>query len=135
MRSAARTATLLLIPLVLSGLAAGGNGGRPDRPWRTLPLVTDGKVDGNWTHVGGGGFAVEDGGLRTECDEKGLGLLLYGREKFGDCQIRVVYRAKDQEFHGVRRGAATVGGGVAEGVPSLPLVPSRQQPCRGHVRL
>ena len=100
MRSALRTATLLLIPLSLTGLAAGGNGGRPDRPWRTLPLVTDGKVDGNWTHVGGGDFAVEDGGLRTECDEKGLGLLLYGREKFGDCQIRVVYRGKDARSNG-----------------------------------
>jgi hypothetical protein len=45
--------------------------------------------------IGYGGFAVDDGSLRTECSEKGLGLLVYGKENFGDCQIRVVYRSKD----------------------------------------
>ncbi len=33
--------------------------------------------------------------LRTECDEKVMGLLLYKKEKLGNCQIRVVYRCKD----------------------------------------
>src|SRR5262249_34807841 len=65
------------------------------RPWRTLPLITAGKVDRDWAHLGWGGFSVEDGFLRTDCDEKGMGLLLYTKEKFGDCQIRVVYRVKD----------------------------------------
>src|ERR1051326_4213785 len=34
--------------------------------WRALPLVTDGKVDTNWVHVGWGGFIVDDGVLRTD---------------------------------------------------------------------
>src|SRR5688572_23551139 len=58
-----------------------------DDGWRTLPLVKDGKVDPAWVQVGYGGFAVHDGTMRTDCDEKGLGLLLYRKEKFGDCQI------------------------------------------------
>jgi hydrogenase maturation factor len=65
------------------------------RGWRQLPLVKDGKVDPAWVHLGYGGFVVDDDGLRTECDEKGLGLLLYQKEKLGDCQIRVVYKQKD----------------------------------------
>jgi hypothetical protein len=45
--------------------------------------------------VGWGGFVVDDGALRTECHAKGLGLLFYGKERFGNCQIRVVFRSKD----------------------------------------
>jgi hypothetical protein len=67
----------------------------PPHPWRSLPLIKDGKVDPAWVHLGYGGFVVEDDTLRTECDEKGLGLLLYEKEKFGDCQMRVVYKQKD----------------------------------------
>lgn len=63
--------------------------------WRSLPLVTDAKVDPNWVHLGWGGFAVEDGVLRTECDPKGLGLLVYRKERLGNCQIRVVFKTKD----------------------------------------
>lgn len=64
--------------------------------WRSLPLI-DGQssVDKSWTHVGWGGFVVDDGALRTECDEKGMGLLVYRKERFGNCQIRVVYKSKD----------------------------------------
>lgn len=69
--------------------------GDPPGGRRALPLITDGKVDPNWVQVGWGGFAVADGALRTECDEKGMGLLLYRAEKYGDCQLRVVYRPKD----------------------------------------
>jgi hypothetical protein len=81
-------------------LAAGSRptGAEDDRPadgWRALPLVTDGKADPAWVHVGYGRFAVEGGALRAEPDERGLGLLLYTKEKFGDCQVRVVYRATD----------------------------------------
>src|SRR5205814_890987 len=75
-------------------LAAGADD-RPADGWRSLPLVTEGKVDPAWVQVGYGHFAVEDGTLRTEPDEKGLGLLLYRKEKFGNCQVRVVYKAKD----------------------------------------
>jgi hypothetical protein len=60
--------------------------------WRTLPLVTDGKIDMAWAQVGWGGFGVEGAALRTEPDERGMGFLLYKPQKFGDCQIRVVYR-------------------------------------------
>jgi hypothetical protein len=63
--------------------------------WRTLPLIANGKVDEAWCHVGWGGFVVDDGALRTECDPKGLGLLVYKKEKFGNCQLRVVYKTKE----------------------------------------
>ncbi len=92
MRSMIPGAVLLLVPCLWAG--AGGSA-QPDRPWRTLPLITDGQVDRNWTHIGWGGFVIDNGSLRTECDEKGMGLLLYQKEKFGNCQIRVVYRARD----------------------------------------
>ena len=91
-----RSAMLLAaLPMVLwTGRGAPG-GDAPPGGWRSLPLIKDGKVDPAWVQVGWGAFAVEDGTLRTEPDEKGLGLLLYPKEKFGDCQIRVVYRPKD----------------------------------------
>jgi hypothetical protein len=63
--------------------------------WQSLPLITDGKADPNWVHVGWGGFVVDDGALRTECDPKGLGLLVYRKERFGNCQIRVRFKTKD----------------------------------------
>src|SRR5881227_1126415 len=63
--------------------------------WRPLPLIRDGKVDPNWMHVGWGGFVVDDGALRTECDPKGLGLLVYKKERLGNCQIRVVFKSKE----------------------------------------
>jgi hypothetical protein len=67
----------------------------PEPAWQPLPLITDGKVDSNWVHVGWGGFVVDDGALRTECDPKGLGLLVYGKERFGNCQVRVVFKSKE----------------------------------------
>src|SRR5437867_9954477 len=63
--------------------------------WRSLPLITDGKVGTSWVHVGWGGFVVDDGALRTECDARGLGLLVYRKERFGNCQIRVVFKSKE----------------------------------------
>jgi len=64
--------------------------------WRSLPLITHGKVDPGWVHVGYGGFVVDNGALRTECDPKGLGLLVYKKERLGNCQIRVVFKTKDE---------------------------------------
>ena len=62
--------------------------------WR--PLFDGSPLDKDaWVHVGGGRFVLEDGLLRTECDDKGLGVLLYTKEKFGDCQIRVVYKSDE----------------------------------------
>jgi hypothetical protein len=69
---------------------------KPDGGWRSLPLITDGKVDPNWKHVGWGGFAVDNGALRTECDPKGLGLLVYTKERLGNCQLRIVFKTKDE---------------------------------------
>jgi hypothetical protein len=63
--------------------------------WRSLPLIAEGKVAEGWCHVGWGGFVVEDSALRTECDPKGLGLLVYQKERFGNCQIRVVFKSED----------------------------------------
>lgn len=63
--------------------------------WRPLPLITNGKLDSSWMHVGWGGFVVDDGALRTECDPKGLGLLVYKSERFGNRQIRIVFKTKD----------------------------------------
>jgi 3-keto-disaccharide hydrolase len=63
--------------------------------WRAIPLVKDGKVADGWSHVGWGKMVVDEGALRTECDERGLGLLVYTKERFGNCQIRVVYRCRD----------------------------------------
>lgn len=73
---------------VLSLSAADGN-------WRSLPLITNGKLDPNWVHVGWGGFVVDDGALRTACVPQGLGLLVFKKERLGNCQVRVVFKAKD----------------------------------------
>ena len=64
-------------------------------PWRALPLAADGKVDAAWKQIGGGRFVVDNGTLRGESDETGMGMLLYSKEALGNCQIRVVFRGKD----------------------------------------
>jgi hypothetical protein len=89
-----------LVVLLITTFAVGatllcGAESKPEPAWRSLPLVTGGKVDTSWTHVGWGGFVVEDGAIRTECDAKGLGLLVYQKERLGNCQIRVVFKTKD----------------------------------------
>lgn len=93
-----------IVPLVIAMAALAGtfaalNGAEPkaDPEWRVLPLITDGKVNADWSHTGWGGFVVDNGALRTECDAKGLGLLVYKKEKFGNCRIRVVYKSKDEK--------------------------------------
>ena len=63
--------------------------------WRELPLVKNGQVALEWQHAGWGKMVVEGDAIRTEPEEKGLGLLVYTKEKFGDCQIRIVYRPQD----------------------------------------
>jgi hypothetical protein len=91
-----RRASLVSSAGARTGRAAEqGSALRPYNGWRSLPLITDGKVDTNWTHVGWGGFVVDGDALRTECHPKGLGLLYYAREKLGNCQIRVVFKSKD----------------------------------------
>ena len=91
-RSSLVVLVLLCIPatFVWAGERAPSSGGS----WRVLPLITDGKIDAAWAQVGWGGFAVDGGALRTEPDDRGMGLLLYQPQKLGDCQIRVVYRCE-----------------------------------------
>lgn len=74
------------------GMAAAA---QPRDDWRQLPLITEGRMDRGWSHVGYGGFAVDGDSLRTECDPRGLGLLVYKKEKFGSCQIRLVFKSKE----------------------------------------
>ena len=68
---------------------------KPEAEWWSLPLITDGHIADGWVHVGWGGFVVDGDSVRTECGPKGLGLLVYKKERFGNCQIRVVFRSKD----------------------------------------
>jgi len=63
--------------------------------WRDLPLIKNGQVAPEWQHAGWGQMVVEDGTLRTDPSERGLGLLVYTKEKFGNCQIRIVFRPQD----------------------------------------
>ena len=70
---------------------------KTEAPWRSLPLIERGKIASNWTHIGWGSFVVDDGAVRTECDPKGLGLLVYNKERLGNCQVRVVFKSKDKK--------------------------------------
>lgn len=63
--------------------------------WRSLPLIENGQVASSWQHVGWGKLVVAGDAIRTEPDQRGLGVLVYTPEKFGNCQIRVVYRTDD----------------------------------------
>jgi hypothetical protein len=85
------TAIALAAAAALTSLRAD----EPKAEWRALPLISEGKVHPDWVHVGYGGMVVDDGTLRTECDPRGLGLLVYKMERLGNCQLRVVYRSKD----------------------------------------
>lgn len=88
---------MAMLIALLCASEGGLNGAEPvsDATWRQLPLVTGGKVDPSWTHIGWGGFIVDDGVLRTDPAGKGLGLLVYTSERLGNCQIRVVFKAKE----------------------------------------
>lgn len=65
-----------------------------ERPWRILPLINQGRIDSSWFHIGWGGFVVDDGAIRTECDPRGLGLLVYKKERLGNCQIRIIFKSE-----------------------------------------
>src|SRR5829696_6224395 len=66
-----RKALVLLIGMVSLGFASVQ---AADDGWKKLPLVKDGKVDPSWALIGYGGFAAEDGMLRTDPAPEGLGL-------------------------------------------------------------
>jgi hypothetical protein len=82
------------IAIALSALDACGAETESDRPWRALPLIDQGRIDSSWSQIGWGGFVVDDVAIRTECDPRGLGLLVYKKERFGNCQIRVVFKTE-----------------------------------------
>jgi hypothetical protein len=81
--------------LLVTLLLPAGNSLAEEPAWRNLPLIEDGKVASAWKHLGWGGFTVHEGTLRSESAPEGMGLLVYQKEKFGNCQIRVVYRSED----------------------------------------
>ena len=81
--------------LVLTGVASLQAAPADGLAWRPLPLIKDGKVDPAWMHIGWGGFVEDEGALRTDCNPKGLGLLVYKAERLGNCQIRIVYKGTE----------------------------------------
>jgi hypothetical protein len=94
-KSRFRSISACSVAMLCSLALARGEDTKAEPAWRPLPLTANGKVAEGWCHVGWGGFAVDDGALRTECDPKGLGLLVYEKERFGNCQLRVVFKSKD----------------------------------------
>jgi hypothetical protein len=66
-----------------------------DEGWKKLPLVKDGKLSKDWVHIGFGGWTVEGDTIMTDPAPEGLGLLVYEKEKLGNCQIKVVFKLKD----------------------------------------
>ena len=83
---------LIFIVAVLTGFIGGR---AAEAEWRTLPLITNGKLNTNWVQIGYGTWEVEGADLKSRPDAKGIGLLVYTKERFGDCQLKVVFRAKD----------------------------------------
>ncbi len=88
------TNRLIAITLVLAGAFSSAPSNAEDA-WRSLPLIESGQVAADWKHVGFGKLVVDGHAVRTECDERGLGLAVWTKEKLGNCQIRVIFRTKD----------------------------------------
>ncbi|HXJ55759.1 MAG TPA: DUF1080 domain-containing protein [Verrucomicrobiae bacterium] len=121
---------------VLPQLDGAPAGSAADSAWRPLPLIKDGKVDPSWLHVGWGGFVVDEGTLRAECDAKGLGLLVYQKERLGNCQIRVVFKGKEPKSNsgvyvrlddGILKEAGRTGAAFARDAAGKPSVESMEQ--------
>lgn len=87
MRSFFRSVSMSIAFLALLGTNRGDEAG-----WRSLPLIDDGRIAAGWSQIGWGKFIIDGDAVKTECDERGLGVLVYDKEKFGDCQIRVVFK-------------------------------------------
>jgi len=78
---------LLCSLFVLFGVLVGS---AESQEWKPL---FNGKDLNGWKHVGPGQMTVEDGLIRTH---GGMGLLYWTGQKFGNCQIRVVFRMRDE---------------------------------------
>lgn len=77
--------------MLIESAALAGDDAAKASAWR--PLFQGQPLDpASWKQVGGGRFVFEKGILRTECTKDGLGLLLFTKEMFGDCRLKVVYR-------------------------------------------
>jgi hypothetical protein len=87
MRHVIPSLALLLLPLPLAAADKPAPAGEGWRPLFAGTLDKD-----SWTHIGEGKFVLEDGILRTH---EGMGLLVYTKEKLGDCQIHVVFKSDD----------------------------------------
>jgi len=85
--------TSLLMVLSLLVLSVGIQA--QETTW--TPLFNGQDLSG-WEHVGGGGFVVEDGVLKTE---GGMGLLWYTGRTFKDEVIRIVYKNPEGKNAGV----------------------------------
>ncbi len=89
-----RIRAFLAVPTIVLAFSYS-QAGQPFGAWRSLPLITKGQVDTNWIQIGYGGWTNDKSALRSKPDAKGLGLLVYKKERFGDCQIRVVFKTKE----------------------------------------
>src|SRR5687767_8675991 len=87
-----RKALFVLLGVLAFGCVAAR---AADDGWKPLSLVKDGKLSKDWVHIGFGGWAVEGDTIRTEPVSEGLGLLVYKKQKLGNCQIKVVFKPKD----------------------------------------
>jgi len=98
LRSVVKMVALLLLALIwLPACGTSGKVAHIESSWRALPLIKDGKVDESWTQIGYGSMVIDGNSLRTESAAQGMGLFLYKKERFGNCQIRVVYRSKESK--------------------------------------
>jgi hypothetical protein len=94
MRPAIQLAALLFLAAASIRFVSAADPPSDPGGWRSIPLVEDGHIADGWRHTGFGGFKAADGLLRTAPDGRGLGLLFYDKEKFGNCQLRIVYRSE-----------------------------------------
>ena len=60
---------------------------------QNLQVLFDGKNIDDWSFVGLGDFALEQGTLKSRGR---MGVLWYTKKKFGHCVVRVVYKVSDQ---------------------------------------
>lgn len=86
----------LLILAASAGVFVSSAEPKVEPEWRNIPLIKDGKLNPDWVQIGYGSMAIDGDTIRTEPAPQGLGLFTYRKEKLGNCQIRVVFKAKDQ---------------------------------------
>lgn len=78
---------VISIPLAIAACSGPKDAAMDGEDWVTL---FDGSSLDDWTHVGPGGFSVEENG--TLKSEGGMGLLYYGRRSFTDYVLELEYK-------------------------------------------